>query len=229
MKTSVIEVRDPLSVLTVDEVEKRIEDVFNVESATVNYDAKNATVRYDETLLDVADIKVLIHQRGQQPPNESQAKDDKEEKPEHKSEEKPVQSPETKSTTEVTPNTSSAAPKPTNTLGDKHPDKAGPNVRPTIAVATEPKPPANDSVAAPAAPQADEHEDHKEPGALGKLTAWVRDTFAGDDKDPAEPGEVAATTVAVSAKTSPDPPATEPKTAPTAPADKHAGHKKPTT
>ena len=229
MKTSVIEVHDLLSVLTVDEVEKRLEDVAGVESATVNYAAKNATVRYDETLLEVADIKVLVHQRGQHPPGESHATEGKEEKPEHKSEEKPGQNPDTKSTTEVTPNPSVAAPKPTNTLGDKHPDKAGPNVRPTIAVATEPKPPANDSVAAPAAPQADEHEDHKEPGALGKLTAWVRDTFAGDDKDPAEPGEVAATTVAVSAKTSPDPPATEPKTAPTAPADKHAGHKKPTT
>ena len=229
MKTSVIEVRDLLSVLTVDEVEKRIEDVSGVESATVNYDAKNATVRYDETLLEVADIKVLIHQRGQQLQELSQAKDDKEEKPEHESAEKPEQSPETKSTTEAAPTTSAAAPKPTNTPGDGPPDKAGPNVRPTIAVATEPKPPASDSAATPAAPQADEHEGHEEPGALGKLTAWVWDTFAGDDKDPAEPGAQAATPVATDAKTSPDPPATEPKTAPAAPADKHAGHKKPTT
>ena len=229
MKTSVIEVDDLLSVLTVDEVEKRLEDVAGVESATVNYAAKNATVRYDETLLEVADIKVLIHQRGQQPPNESQAKDDKEEKPEHKSEEKPEQSPETKSTTEVTPNTSAAAPKPTDTPGDGPPDKAGPNVRPTIAVATEPKPPASDSAATPAAPQADEHEGHEEPGALGKLTAWVRDTFAGDDKDPAETDASAAAPVATDAKTSPDPSITEPKTTPVAPADKHAGHKKPTT
>ena len=218
MKTSVIEVRDPLSVLTVDEVEKRIEDVFNVESATVNYDAKNATVRYDETLLDVADIKVLIHQRGQQPPNESQAKDDKEEKPEHKSEEKPAQSPETKSTTEVTPNTSSAAPKPTHISGDGQPDTAVPIAQ---ISATDPKPPANGSVAAPTT---DEYEDHQETGALGKLTAWVRDTIAFDDKDPAEPDAVSATPVAVGAKTSPDPPATEPKTATAAPADKHAGH-----
>ena len=229
MKTSVIEVRDLLSVLTVDEVEKRIADVVGIESATVNYDAKNATVRYDETLLEVADIKVLIHQRGQPSPGESQAKDLGKEKSGHESAEKPQQNPDTKSTTEVAPAISAAAPKPTNTPGDGPPDKAGPNVRPTIPVATEPKPPANDSVAAPAAPQADEHEYHQEPGALGKLTAWVRDTFAGDDKDPAEPGEVAATTVAVGAKTSPDPSITEPKTTPVAPADKHAGHKKPTT
>ena len=220
MKTSVIEVRDLLSVLTVDEVEKRIEDVAGVESATVNYDAKNATVRYDETLLEVADIKVLIHQRGQQPPNESQAKDDKEEKPEHKSEEKPEQNPEKKSTTEAAPTTSATASKPTNTPGDGQQNKAAP------ISATESKPPASDSVAAPTAPT-DEHEDHQEPGALGKLTAWVRDTFAGDDKDPAEPGALAATPGATDAKTSPDPPATEPKTAPIASeADKHAGHKK---
>lgn len=64
MKTSVIEMRDMLSVLTVDEVEKRIGEVPGVESATVNYAAGNATVRYDETLLEVADIKVLVHQQG---------------------------------------------------------------------------------------------------------------------------------------------------------------------
>lgn len=66
MKTSIIEVSDILSILTVDEVEKRIGEVAGVESATVNYAAGNATVRYDETLLTVADIKVLVHQRGQQ-------------------------------------------------------------------------------------------------------------------------------------------------------------------
>jgi Cu2+-exporting ATPase len=62
MKMSVIEMRDMLSVLTVDEVEKRIDEVPGVESATVNYAAGNATVRYDETLLGIADIKVLVHQ-----------------------------------------------------------------------------------------------------------------------------------------------------------------------
>ena len=221
MKTSVIEVRDLLSVLTVDEVEKRIEDVAGVESSTVNYDAKNATVRYDETLLEVADIKVLIHQRGQPSPGESQAKDDKEEKPEHKLEEKPGQNLDTKSTTEVTPNPSIAAPKPTHTSGDGLHDKAVPIV--TIS-ATEPKPTASSSVPAPAG-TTDEKEDHQEPGALGKLTAWVRDTFAGDDKDPAEPGAVAATSVATDAKTTSDLPATEPKTAPIAPVvDKHPAH-----
>ena len=70
MKTSVIEVHDMLSVLTVDEVETRICGVPGVESATVNYAAGNATVRYDETRLEVADIKVMVHQRGPQPARE---------------------------------------------------------------------------------------------------------------------------------------------------------------
>ncbi len=96
MKTSVIEVDDLLSVLTVDEVEKRLAEVAGVESATVNYAAKNATVRYDETLLEVADIKVLAHQRGQHPPGESHAKDGKEDKAEHKPEPKPEHKPEEK-------------------------------------------------------------------------------------------------------------------------------------
>ena len=64
MKTSVIEVHDMLSVLSVDEVEKRIGEVPSVESVTVNSAAKSATVRYDETRLDVADIKSAVRQRG---------------------------------------------------------------------------------------------------------------------------------------------------------------------
>ena len=90
MKTSVIEVHDMLSVLTVDEVEKRISDVPGVASATVNYALGNATVRYDETLLDVADIKVMVHQRGQQSEGESQAKQVGEHKPAHQHAEEPT-------------------------------------------------------------------------------------------------------------------------------------------
>ena len=55
---------DLLSVLTVDEVEERMGGVPGVDSATVSYAAGNATVRYDETRLEVADIKVMVHQRG---------------------------------------------------------------------------------------------------------------------------------------------------------------------
>ncbi len=64
MKTSVIEVRDMLSVLSVIAVEERIGEVSGVESVTVNYAAGTATVRYDETRLDVADIRSAVRQQG---------------------------------------------------------------------------------------------------------------------------------------------------------------------
>ena len=67
MKTSVIEVHDMLSVLSVDEVEKRIGDVPGVESVTVNYAAGSATARYDETRLEIGDIKSAVRQRGVEP------------------------------------------------------------------------------------------------------------------------------------------------------------------
>jgi len=64
MKTSVIEVRDMLSVLSVTGVEKRIGDVPGVESVTVNFAAGNATVRFDETRLNISDIKSDVRQSG---------------------------------------------------------------------------------------------------------------------------------------------------------------------
>ena len=67
MKTSVIEAHDMLSVLSVDEVENRIGKVPGVESVTVNYAAENATVRYDETRLQVGDIKSAVRQLGYEP------------------------------------------------------------------------------------------------------------------------------------------------------------------
>ena len=76
MKTSVMAVPDMLSVLTVDEVEERFEEVPGVESATVNYAAGKITVRYDETLLKVADISIFVHQRRQKSIGEMQPEDD---------------------------------------------------------------------------------------------------------------------------------------------------------
>ena len=64
MKTSAIEVHDMLSVLSVDEVEKRIGEVPGVQSVTVNFAMGNATVRYDETQLEATDIKSVVRQRG---------------------------------------------------------------------------------------------------------------------------------------------------------------------
>jgi len=62
MKTSVFEVHAMLSVWSVDEVEKRIGEVPGVESVTVNYAAGSATVRYDETRLEIADIRSAVRQ-----------------------------------------------------------------------------------------------------------------------------------------------------------------------
>lgn len=63
MKTSVIEVRDMLSVLSVQGVEQRIGEVPGVESVTVNFAVGNATVRFDETRLDIAGIRLGVRQR----------------------------------------------------------------------------------------------------------------------------------------------------------------------
>ena len=62
MKTSVIEVHDMLSMLSVSGLETRIGAIPGVESVTVNYAAGSATVRYDETRLHVADIKSGVRQ-----------------------------------------------------------------------------------------------------------------------------------------------------------------------
>lgn len=64
MKTSVIEVKDMLSVLSVDELEKRIGEVPGVGSATVNSAAGNATVRFDETRLEIHDIRSAVRLKG---------------------------------------------------------------------------------------------------------------------------------------------------------------------
>lgn len=68
MKTSVIEVHDMLSVLSVLGVERRIGQVPGVESVTVNFAAGSATVRYDETRLEIADIRSAVRQSGHESP-----------------------------------------------------------------------------------------------------------------------------------------------------------------
>ena len=60
-----------LSVWSVDEVEKQIGEVPGVESVTVNYAAKSATVRYDEARIQVVDIKSSVRQNGYESPGES--------------------------------------------------------------------------------------------------------------------------------------------------------------
>ncbi len=147
MKTSVIQVHDMLSVLTVDEVERRIGGVPGVESATVNYAAGNATVRYDETRLEVADIKVIVHQRANQSAGESL--------PVRVSEHEPARKPAVVPTPTVAPasastpeaalpkaSTAAAAAVPAMTvLGrDGQQGKALPSAPPSATLAAPPKP-----------------------------------------------------------------------------------------
>jgi P-type Cu2+ transporter len=211
MKTSVIEVRGMLSVLSVLGVEKRIGEVPGVESVTVNFAAGSATVRYDETRLEIADIKSHVRQSGYESAGESVSK--------HVSEHNPAPKPAVESTPEAAPKDAPAAPA-----------VPAPGAPPSTPVAAEPTPPSDASAAtpAPAAPPADEDKGHAEPGALGKVSAWVRDTFAGEDKDQAPPGAQPSTPAAEVPKVAAGAPAAEPKAAPAVPAaDGHEGHAKP--
>jgi Cu2+-exporting ATPase len=149
MKTSVIEVHDMLSLLSVDEVEKRIGEVPGVESVTLNFAAGNATVRYDETRLEIADVKSTVRQRGYEPaaPATPDAAESK-----------------------TTPAPPVIAPAPP---GDAPPDKAGSSATPEVPPAEPPataepaptsgasKPP--DAAGAPADPEADEKPDKTAP------------------------------------------------------------------
>ena len=135
MKTSVIEVRDMLSVLSVLGVEQRISEVPGVESATVNYAAGTATVRYDETRLEIAGIKSAVRQRA------------------HESEATPNAEP-------VAPG---AAPAPAVPAVDSHKDHPAPGALPSTPKAAEPMAAPNPPAAVPApADSAGEHAGTKE-------------------------------------------------------------------
>lgn len=122
MKTSVIEVHDMLSVLSVVGVEKRMSEVPGVESVTVNYAAGNATIRYDETRLEIADIKAAARQNQyESEPDTASAGDDQ---AAHVS--RPAAPPAAASKARP------AEPKP---LPDPAPTSAGPNSAPNPAVA----------------------------------------------------------------------------------------------
>lgn len=155
MKTSVIEVHDMLSVLSVDEVEKRIGEVPGVESVTVNYAAGSATVRYDETRLEIADIKSAVRQRGYESaaPAGAAAGDGH----------------EGHAAGALTATPAAAAPKPATvapaTAGAAQQEKKAPDAVPPAPVAATPKPaPAASAPAAvPAAPAGKGHEGHAAP------------------------------------------------------------------
>jgi len=132
MKTSVIGVHDMLSVWSVDGVEKRIGEVPGVESVTVNYAARNATVRYDETRLEVADIKSNVRQSAYESDAPAEPK-----------------------TSQIVPGT--AAVPPLAAAEDAEPqDKAGTAAAPSTPVADAPNPstaPTTEPVPTSAAPK----------------------------------------------------------------------------
>ncbi len=141
MKTSVIEVHDMLSVFSVEEVEKRIGEVPGVESVTVNFAAGNATVRFDETRLENADIKIAVRQRGYEAGAHAAE--------EGKDQTAPGAAPANAATPPIAP----VPPAPADTTSPSTPlqDKASPPTAPE----TPPEPPAE----TPAAPAGDEQKD----------------------------------------------------------------------
>ena len=217
MKTSIIEVHDMLSVLTVDEVEKRIGGVPGVESATVNYAAGNATVRYDETRLQVADIKVIVHQRGHKPAGESLPIQEGGREPARKPavERRPTVATDSASKLEGSiPKTSTVAavavPAMTGSGGNEQQDKTAPSAQPSTPESAVPKAtPA--AMAAPIIRAGDEQQDNATPSAPSSTTVATP-----PKPSPAAPTAKPSTPVAAAPKSAPDaksstPTAAEPK------------------
>ncbi len=138
MKTSAIEVHDMLSVLSVDEVEKRIGDVPGVQSVTVNFAAGNATVRYDETQLEATDIKSAVRQRGHDAATPASAAPDEG----HAGHAPPTAPPEPPKS--AAPTSAPGEPVTTGAADTASPDKAAPSTTPDAPPATPPAEPAGD-------------------------------------------------------------------------------------
>ena len=173
MKTSVIEVHDMLSVLSVDEVEDRIGKVPGVQSATVNFAAGNATVRYDETRLKATDIKAAVRQSSYQSADDADGTLEGKAKPARVGGDAPPQgaAPTTTPTPEAAvpgaaPATPDASPTPPASASDGHDGHAGHTM---AGDGQQDKPP-------PAAPPAMSANMAHEMGHGGKdLPAMVRD------------------------------------------------------
>jgi len=183
MKTSVIEVHAMLSVWSVDEVEKRIGKVPGVESVTVNYAAGSATVRYDETRLEIADIKSAVRQSGYEStaPAATLAGDG------HESHTAPGAPPATPTpaapkTDPVSPAVAAAAPTPATPTVD---GQTAPVAQPPTPVSAAPKAStvAPDTAAAPAAPTGKSHEGHAAPGAQPAMSADMAHEMGHSGKD----------------------------------------------
>ncbi len=212
MKTSVIDVRDMLSVLSVLGVEDRIGEVPGVESVTVNHAAATATVRYDETRLHVGDIKSDVRQRGYAVAHEPTPEPGVESEPAAPASQSAVRLPEkgtenaalTKTAKDAAPVTPAAA---------SLPQDAGSDVLPEAIAASAA--PVSEAVSPEATGVAG--SDGDAPGPIEKATAWVREALTGDDKDKPE-------VPATSSEVEPPSKTSAPSAAATNPAAGHAGH-----
>jgi len=221
MKTSVIAVHDMLSVLSISDVEKRIREVPGVKSATVNFAAGNATVRYDETRLEVGDIKSDIRQRGYDSANEHQPTQSGAPEPAKKTGEP---SPPQEATTPAAPTVPAAGDSAAKT--DAKPTPSAETALTAVPPSTAPGPlTAATSDAVPDGPPAVAEPDAPEPGLIEKAKAWVRETVGDDHKhmteDNAEPGSPSMTPIADAPKSS------APSAAASVPANTHVDHKPP--
>jgi len=136
-----MKVRNMLSVLSVDEVEKRIGKVPGVESVTVNYAGENATVRYDETRLDVADIKSAVRQGAHESAAPAVALEGDSQEGHTGTGAPPTTAPP------AAPKAPGAAPA---TAGGAQPEKAVPDAMPSMTPKSSPA--ASDAESAPASP-----------------------------------------------------------------------------
>ena len=199
MKTSVIEVQDMLSVLTVDDVEARFGGVPGVDSATVNHAEGNVTVRYDETRLEVADIKVMVHQRGPQAASESQPVAQSGHEPARKPDATPTPTPKETQASVSKPEAAmpktpavAAAPMPPVSVpaGDRQQDKAAPIAQP--------------STPSSATPAASPRPSPVAPAAKPSTPAVAAPKGAADAKSPTPAAAAAAATSAAAAGIEPD-------------------------
>jgi Cu2+-exporting ATPase len=232
MKTSVIKVHAMLSVLSVDEVEKRIGGVPGVESVTVNYAAGSATVRYDETRLEIADIKSGVRQSGYESaaPAAASGGDD------HEGRTAPGAPPATPAPAapKTPPVAPAAVPAPAAPAVVPTPEAAPASASTPVAAVPKAFPAAPAAVPAPAAPTGDGQEDNPAPNAAPSTPvaaapkpapAAPAAAPAGDGQQAKAPPAAPPSTPAAAATKAPT---GAPSAAPAAPAGKgHEGHAAP--
>ena len=164
-----------LSVLSVLGVEKRIGEVPGVASVTVNFAAKTATVRYDETRLEVAEIKSFVRRSGDESVGEAASRVVNEHHPANKAavEATPETAPEPSSAPDATVHNVPAHGTPP---ADAKTSQEPPNAQATVAVADDPK-------SSTPAPAVEAHAGHQAAAAPSPMSADMAHEMGHDGKD----------------------------------------------